>query len=88
MVCGSARRFWKHELEEAPFNFEARKQLIYAEIADGDEATAWRLIDESFETVDIHDASSLQVSAMGLYQSWGRSWRRSVACKRPDRKWK
>ena len=61
-----ARSFWRHELEEEPRNFDARKQLIYAEIAGGNEFAAWQLIDESFEILDIHNAVSLQTSTIPL----------------------
>jgi tetratricopeptide (TPR) repeat protein len=62
LFLADARKFWKQELEEQPLNFDARSELVRSALASGDEATAWRLIDESFGALDISTACSLRPS--------------------------
>ncbi len=58
----SAHAFWEHQLEAEPLNFDARKELVHCALESADEMTAWRLIDESFGALDVHDVCSLRHS--------------------------
>jgi tetratricopeptide (TPR) repeat protein len=57
-----AQAFWRQEIEDEPLNFDARRNLASLHLSSGDTAAAWKLIDESFEALDIADVCSLQSS--------------------------
>lgn len=57
-----AQAFWRQEIEDEPLNFEARRNLASVYLSSEETAAAWKLIDESFEALDMEDVCSLQSS--------------------------
>jgi tetratricopeptide (TPR) repeat protein len=55
-----AQAFWCQEIEDEPLNFDARRNLANLYLSAEETAVAWKLIDESFEVLDMEDVCSLQ----------------------------
>jgi tetratricopeptide (TPR) repeat protein len=61
-----AHVFWKRELEEEPLNVDARNQLVRSEAACGNDAAAWKLVDEPYKILGIPDTCALRGSTFPL----------------------
>jgi tetratricopeptide (TPR) repeat protein len=57
-----ARRCWKAELTEQPFNYEVRSRLIRLEVKLKNDSAGWELLDECFRLVEVSPVTSLGVS--------------------------
>ena len=55
-----ARAFWRQEIEDEPLSFDARRNLANLHLSSEEPAAAWKLIDGSFEALDMADVCALQ----------------------------
>ncbi|MGH8057474.1 MAG: tetratricopeptide repeat protein, partial [Candidatus Entotheonellia bacterium] len=53
-VVQKARCFWKAQVTEQPLDYNARSLLARVEIQEGNKSTAWELLEESFDLVQVH----------------------------------
>ena len=65
-VAQAARRFWAAQITEEPLDYEARSQLVRLEAQEKNESEAWRLLDETFELIQIHPVVPLRISPFSI----------------------
>ncbi len=53
-------------MTEEPLDYEARSQLVRLEAQENNESEAWRLLDETFELIQIHPVVPLRISPFSI----------------------
>jgi len=65
-VAQKARRLWEDQLAEEPLDYEARSRLADLEIREGNESTAWGLLEACFGLTGVHSGVPLRTSRFSV----------------------
>ncbi len=65
-IAQKARRFWEAQVTEQPLDYDARSWLARVEIQEGNESTAWELLEENFDLIEVHPVVPLRRSGFDV----------------------